>query len=68
MMNFEQRCLAITKSVTNIKASFFNGTMFLDTQDTVVVAEVHRLLSVNNRLVGVQSGKSGQSDTYYDFV
>ena len=68
MMNFEQRCLAITKSVTDISASFFNGTMFLDTQDSVVVAEVHRLLSINNQLVGIQSGKSGQSETYYDFV
>ena len=68
MMNFEERCLAIAKSVTDISASFFNGTMFLDTQDPVVVAEVHRMLSINNGLVGIQSGKSGQSDTYYDFV
>mgnify|MGYP006118695765 FL=1 len=68
MMNFEQRCLAITKSVTDINASFFNGTMFLDTQDSVVVAEVFELLSISNQLVGIQSGKSGQSETYYDFV
>jgi hypothetical protein len=68
MMNFEERCLAITKSVTNINASFFNGTMFLDTQDPVVVAEVFELLSISNQLVGIQSGKSGQSETYYDFV
>ena len=68
MMNFEQRCLAITKSVTDINASFFNGTMFLDTQDSVVVAEVFELLSISNQLVGIQSGKSGQTETYYDFV
>jgi len=68
MMNFEERCLAITKSVTDISASFFNGTMFLDTQDSVVVAEVHRLLDINNGLVSILSGKSGQSETYYDFV
>jgi hypothetical protein len=68
MMNFEERCLAITKSVTDLNAYFYFGTMFLDTQDPVVVAEVFELLSISNQLVGIQSGKSGQSETYYDFV
>ena len=68
MMNFEERCLAITKSVTDIEASFFNGTMFLDTQDPVVAAKVFELLSVNNHLVGIEFGKCGQSETFYDFV
>jgi hypothetical protein len=68
MMNFEERCLAITKSVTDIEASFFHGTMFLATQDSEVATKVFELLSANNQLVGIQFGKCGQSETYYDFV
>jgi hypothetical protein len=68
MMNFEERCLAITKSVTDIEASFFNGTMFLDTQDSEVATKVFELLSISNQSVGIEFGKCGQSETYYDFV
>ena len=68
MMNFEERCLAITKSVTNIEASFSHGTLFLNTQDSEVATKVFELLSANNQSVGIQYGKCGQSETYYDFV
>ena len=68
MMNFEERCLAITKSVTDVDASFFNGTMFLETQDSAIATEVYRMLSGNNQTVGICFGKYGQSATFYDFV
>ena len=68
MMNFEERCLAITKSVTKVDASFFNGTMFLETQDSAIATEVYRMLSVNNQKIGICFGKSGMEATYYDFV
>lgn len=68
MMSFEERCLAIAKSVTKVDASFFNGTMFLETQDASIVNEVYRMLSGNNQTVDIFFGKSGIEATYYDFA
>lgn len=66
-MNFEDRCLAIVKSVTDIPAYFFQGTMFLKTVDSVVATEVYRMLSVNNQTCGIAFGKCG-NETSYDFI
>lgn len=68
MMNFEERCLAIVSSVTGKRAYFFNGTMFLETEDSKIATEVYNALSVNNQTVGIIFGKCGQSETSYDFV
>jgi len=68
MMNFEDRCIAITKSVTDIHAYFFQGTMFLETEDSVIATNVYNALAGNNQTVGIKFGLCGQSETYYDFV
>ena len=68
MMNFEDRCLAIVKTVTNKRAYFFQGSMFLETEDSVIATQVYNALAVNNQSVGVIFGKAGQGETFYDFV
>lgn len=68
MMNFEERCLAIVKSVTNIPADFYNGTMFLETEDSKIATEVYNALAINNQTVGIIFGKASAGKTYYDFV
>lgn len=71
MMNFKQRCLAITASVTDTRAYFFQGTMFLETGDSEIATKVYNAL-YNDELVNCQNGiiygKCGQSETSYDFV
>lgn len=68
MMNFEERCLAITASVTSKRAYFFQGTMFLETEDSKIATEVYNALAVNNQSCGIEYGKCGQSETSYDFI
>ena len=68
MMNFEDRQLAIAKSVTNVRAYFFQGTMYLETQDSKIATEVYNALAINNQSCGISFGKCGQSETSYDFV
>lgn len=67
MMNFEERCIAIVKSVTDITAYFFNGTMFLKTHDSAIATKVYNALSINNQTVGIAYGKCGD-ETSYDFI
>jgi hypothetical protein len=67
-MNFEQRILAIVKSVTDKRAYFFQGTMFLETEDSAIATRVYNALAVNNQSMGIIFGKCGQSETSYDFV
>jgi hypothetical protein len=67
-MNFEERCIAITKSVTDKRAYFFQGTMFLETEDSKIATEVYNALAINNQSIGIAYGKCGQSETSYDFV
>lgn len=67
-MNFEERQIAIVNSVTDKRAYFFNGTMFLETEDSKIATEVYNALSVNNQSIGIMFGLAGQSETYYDFV
>ena len=68
MMNFEERQLAITASVTSKRAYFFNGTMFLETEDSEIATKVFNALAINNQSLGIIFGKCGQSETSYDFV
>ena len=67
-MNFEDRCLAIVESITSVRAYFFQGTMFLETEDAEVGKAVFDALQINNQTVGIQYGLAGQSETFYDFV
>ena len=68
MMNFEDRCIAITQSVTDKSAYFFQGTMFLETEDSAIATKVYNALAINNQTCGIIFGKCGQSETSYDFV
>lgn len=68
MMNFEDRCIAIVKSVTDKRAYFFQGTMFLETEDSEIATKVYNALAINNQTCGIIFGKCGQSETSYDFV
>lgn len=68
MMNFEERQLAIVKSVTSTRAYFFQGTMFLETEDSEIATKVYNALAVNNQSIGIAFGKCGQSETSYDFI
>jgi hypothetical protein len=68
MMNFEDRCIAIVKSVTDKRAYFFQGTMFLETEDSQIATQVYNALAVNNQSMGIAFGLCGQSETSYDFV
>lgn len=68
MLNFEDRCLAITADVTTKRAYFFNGTMFLETEDSEIATKVYNALAINNQSIGIIFGKCGQSETSYDFV
>ena len=68
MMSFEERCLAIVADVTSKRAYFFQGTMFLETEDSEIATKVYNALAVNNQTVGICFGKAGQSETFYDFV
>jgi len=68
MMNFEDRCIAIVESVTAIRAYFFQGTMFLETEDSEIATKVYNAQEINNQTCGIFFGKCGQSETSYDFV
>lgn len=68
MMNFEERQLAITASVTSTRAYFFQGTMFLETEDSEIATKVYNALAINNQSMGIIYGLCGQSETSYDFV
>lgn len=68
MMNFEERVLAVVENVTSKRAYFFNGTMFLETEDSKIATRVYNALRVNFQAVGIIYGLCGQSETSYDFV
>ena len=66
-MNFEDRCIAIVKSVTEKRAYFFQGTMFLETTDSKIATAVYNALYINNQTCGIEYGKC-DSETFYDFI
>ena len=67
-MNFEQRVLQLVQYVTSTRAYFFNGTMFLETEDSEIATKVYSALSANLKGCGIIYGLCGQSETSYDFV
>jgi hypothetical protein len=67
MLNFEDRVLAVVKSVTSVRAYFFNGTMFLETEDSKIATDVFFKLC-DDVTPAIVFGKAGQSETSYDFL
>ncbi len=66
-MAFESRVLSVVESVTDVRAYFFQGTLFLETEDSKIAVKVLKALE-DNLTCGVMFGLAGQSETYYDFV
>lgn len=63
----EQKVLEVVKSVTNIGAYFFNGTLFLETEDSKIAVDVFDAL-YEQVTAAIAFGKCGQSETSYDFL
>lgn len=63
----EAIALTAVKEITSKRAYFFNGTMFLETEDSEIAVKVfnalHKVLGC-----GIIFGLCGQSETSYDFV
>lgn len=66
-MNFESKVLAVVKNVTSTRAYFFNGTMFLETEDSKIATDVFFALC-DQVIPAISYGKAGQSETSYDFL
>jgi hypothetical protein len=66
-MSFEQRVLEVVKSVTNVRAYFFQGTMFLETEDSKTATDVFFALT-EQVTPAISYGLCGQSETSYDFL
>lgn len=63
----EQKVLEVVKSVTDTGAYFFNGTLFLETQDSKIAVDVFDALW-EQVTAAIAFGKCGQSETSYDFL
>jgi hypothetical protein len=66
-MGFEKRVLAVVETVTDVRAYFFNGTMFLETEDSKTATDVFFALT-EQVTAAIAYGKCGQSETSYDFL
>lgn len=65
-MSFEKRVLDVVKSVTDVNAYFFNGTLFLETIDSKIATEVFDALW-ERVTAALAFGKCG-NETSYDFL
>lgn len=63
----EAKVLEVVKSVTDVRAYFFNGTMFLETEDSKTATNVFFALC-DQVTSALAFGKAGQSETSYDFL
>jgi len=63
----ETNVLAVVKSITDTRAYFFNGTMFLETEDSKIATDVFFALT-EQVTPAISFGKCGQSETSYDFI
>lgn len=63
----EQKVLEVVKSVTNTGAYFFNGTLFLETEDSKIAVDVFDAL-YEQVTAAIAFGRCGQSETSYDFL
>jgi hypothetical protein len=66
-MTFEARVLSVVKSVTDVRAYFFQGTMFLETEDSKIATDVFFALT-DKVTPAISYGLCGQSETSYDFI
>jgi hypothetical protein len=66
-MAFESRVLSVVADVTDTRAYFFNGTMFLESEDSALAVRVLKALE-SNLTCGIMFSKAGQSETAYDFI
>jgi hypothetical protein len=63
----ETNVLEVVKSITSTSAYFFNGTLFLETQDSKIATDV--FFEICEKVTSALSfGKCGQSETSYDFM
>jgi hypothetical protein len=63
----EQKVLEVVKSVTDTGAYFFNGTLFLETEDSKIAVDVFNALW-EQVTAAIAFGRCGQSETSYDFL
>lgn len=63
----EAKVLEVVKEVTSTRAYFFNGTMFLETEDSAIATNVFFALC-DKVTSAISFGLCGQSETSYDFV
>ena len=63
----EQKVLEVVKSVTDTGAYFFNGTLFLETENSSVAVDVFNALC-EQVTAAIAFGLCGQSETSYDFL
>jgi hypothetical protein len=66
-MAFEKTVLNVVKSVTTVPAYFYEGTLFLETQDSRVATQVFNALR-EKVTAAIAYGKVGVYDTSYDFI
>ncbi len=66
-MAFEKTVLNVVKSVTTVPAYFYEGTLFLETQDSKIATKVFNALR-EQITDAVAYGKVGVYDTSYDFI
>jgi hypothetical protein len=63
----ETKVLEVVKSITSADAYFFNGTLFLETQDSKIATDV--FFEICDKVTSAISfGKCGQTETSYDFI
>ena len=66
-LDFEDKVLAVVKSVTTTRAYFFGGTLFLETEDSKIATDV--FFELCDRVTpAISYGLCGQSETSYDFL
>ena len=63
----EAKVLEVVKSITNVRGYFFNGTFFLETEDSKIATDVFFALT-EQVTAAISFGKCGQSETSYDFL
>ncbi len=63
----ETNVLEVVKSITNTAAYFFNGTLFLETQDSKIATDVFFKIC-EEVTPAISFGKCGQNETSYDFI
>jgi hypothetical protein len=64
---FEAKVIEVVKTVTSVPAYFYEGTLFLETQDSVTATRVFNALA-KEVTPALAYGKCGVFETSYDFL